>query len=183
MNTSNGKMAIESRQRLTKALFTVMQQYQFKEITVTQITQEAELSRRTFYRLYNDKEEILEQAICELFEAFLERLKMQDIHHYWEVVQLYFDFWEEKRDFLCLLKRQGILSSMMEISYRYAFNIFEYVRTKEVMEAFDPYLPYLISYALGGMHQMLIKWVEEDMVVPSSHLIEKLKAGYQSSNI
>lgn len=183
MNTTNGKMAIESRQKLTDALFIVMQQYHFKEITVTQITQEAKLSRKTFYRLYNNKEEILDDFFHNLFKAFIDKVKAQDIHHYWEVVQLYFDFWEEKQAFLRLLKKQNILVALTDVSYKYSFEIFEYVRSKEIMDSFSPYLPYLISYALGGMHSMLIKWVEEDMVIPSSILVEKLKAGFQSSAI
>lgn len=183
MNTTNGKMVIESRKKLKDALLVIMRQYHFKEITVTQITQEAKLSRKTFYRLYSNKEEILEEYFQSLFEAFAERLKAQDIHHYWEVVQLYFDFWEEKREFLCLLNKQGIFINLMDVFYKRSFEIFEYVRSKEVMDSFSPYLPYLIAYALGGMHSMLLKWVEEDMNIPSSVLIEKLKAGFQSANI
>ncbi|MBE6023863.1 MAG: TetR/AcrR family transcriptional regulator [Cellulosilyticum sp.] len=183
MNTTNGKMAIQSRQKLADALFIIMQQYNFKEITITQIAQEAKLSRKTFYRLYNNKEEILDDFFQNLFESFIKRVKDEDIHHYWDAVQVYFDFWEEKREFLRLLKKQNILTILMNISYNRSFEVFEYVRSKEIMVSFSPYLPYLISYALGGMHSMLIKWIEEDMAVPSSVLIEKLKAGFQSVDI
>ena len=51
MNTTNGKIA--------DALLCVMEQYSFKEITVTQISQESKLSRKTFYRLFADKEAVL----------------------------------------------------------------------------------------------------------------------------
>jgi AcrR family transcriptional regulator len=52
MNKTNGKIAEQSKQKMAVALLTVMKQYDYHEITVTQITQEAELSRKTFYRLF-----------------------------------------------------------------------------------------------------------------------------------
>ena len=55
MNQTNGKIAEQSKQKIVKALLHVMEQYDFKEITVTQIAQEAQLSRKTFYRLFSVK--------------------------------------------------------------------------------------------------------------------------------
>lgn len=59
MNTTNGKIAEQSKEKLVKALLIVMEQYDFKEITITQLSQEAGLSRKTFYRLFKDKEELI----------------------------------------------------------------------------------------------------------------------------
>ncbi|MDD5935797.1 MAG: TetR/AcrR family transcriptional regulator [Clostridiales bacterium] len=59
MNRTNGKIAEQSKQKFVEALVTVMKQYDYKCITVTQIAQEADLSRKTFYRLFTDKDEIL----------------------------------------------------------------------------------------------------------------------------
>lgn len=49
MNTTNGKIAEQSKEKLIKALLVIMEQYDFKEITITQLSQEAGLSRKTFY--------------------------------------------------------------------------------------------------------------------------------------
>ena len=48
MNRSNGSIAQESRKKFAMALFELMKVYQYNEITVTQLAQEAELSRKTF---------------------------------------------------------------------------------------------------------------------------------------
>lgn len=183
MNTTNGKIAIQSKLKLTKALFDVMQQYHFKEITVTQITQEAGLSRKTFYRLYSSKEDILNNFFQGIFQECLAEIKSQQIHHYWDVVQLYFNFWEEKRSLLSLLKKNDLLIILYEYSYKHSFEIVEFVRSKEVISACMPLLPYMLSYTIGGMHSMLIKWIEDDMVIHSSMLIKYLKSGFQSPNI
>ena len=55
MNYTNGKIAEQSRNKIARGLLQVMEQYDFKDITVTQIAQEAGLSRKTFYRLFSGK--------------------------------------------------------------------------------------------------------------------------------
>ena len=72
---------------------------------------------------------------------------------------------------------------LLAFNYQNSFQIFEYVRTKEVMEQFSETLPYLLAYTVGGMHTMLIKWMEEGMKVPSCELIKKLKVGFASPDI
>ena len=68
MNTTNGKIAAESRRKMVRALLALMRQYDYREITVTQIAQEARLSRKTFYRLFSDKDDILNLLFDGLFQ-------------------------------------------------------------------------------------------------------------------
>ncbi|WP_167957471.1 TetR/AcrR family transcriptional regulator [Anaerosporobacter faecicola] len=183
MNTTNGRIAEQSREKIICALLCVMERYSYKEITITQIAQEADLSRKTFYRLFQDKESVLQLLFDKLFAECMSQIRSQDIHHYWDVVQLYFDFWESQKDLLCLLKRHGLLSILFECSYVHAPEVFACVRSTEIVNAFSRQLPYLLAYAVGGMHSMLIKWIENDMDIPAAELIEKLKAGFMSPEI
>jgi hypothetical protein len=48
MNKTNGKIAEQSKQKMAAALLTVMKQYDYHEITVTQITQEASFQEKLF---------------------------------------------------------------------------------------------------------------------------------------
>lgn len=59
MNRTNGKIAEQSKEKISKALLSIMEQYDFQEITITQISQEARLSRKTFYRLFSTKTDVL----------------------------------------------------------------------------------------------------------------------------
>lgn len=183
MNTTNGKIAERSKEKFVKALLVVMEQYDFKEITITQLSQEAGLSRKTFYRLFKDKEQLINFFFENLYKEYLIQIKSRQLHHYWDVVQCYFDFCEERRELLSLLKRNNLLVPLFEGSYKYSFKVFEYVRSKETVEMYSPFLPYLLAYSVGGMYSMLLKWVESDMNIPSSLLIETLKTGLMSADI
>lgn len=183
MNHTNWKIALRSRQELVQALLAVMEQYSYRDITVTQIAQEARLSRKTFYRLFSGKDEVLSYFFEGLFQECFALIKAQGIRHYWDAVQVFFDFWEERRDLLCLLQKNGLLPRVLEQSYRYAIQVFEFVRSKELAASFALPLPYMLAYSVGGMHSMLLKWVEDGMDIPSQELISILKTGFMSPDI
>lgn len=183
MNTSNGKIAVQSKQKMVQALLTLMNQYDYREITVTQIAQEAQLSRKTFYRLFSEKDEILALFFEGLFQECFTQIKVLEIQRYWDVVQLFFDFWEERKGLLSLLQKNNLLQRVFEQSYQYSIQVFEFVRSKETADSRSLPLPYMLAYSVGGMHSMLLKWVEKGMSIPSAELISKLKSGFMSADI
>lgn len=180
MNTTNGKIAARSRQQMAQALLKLMEQYPYREITVTQITQEAGLSRKTFYRLFSDKDEVLDLTFQGLYQVYSDRVRAARPEHYWDVVRLFFDFWEERKDLLSLLQKNGLLPRVLDRSYHYAMEVFALVRSPETVEALSPALPYLLSYSVGGLHGMLLKWAQEGMTVPAGELVGALEAAFQS---
>ena len=183
MSITSDRASRDSRERLTRALFAVMEQYLYTDITVTQIAQEARLSRKTFYRFYRTKDEVLNEYIQSVMLDFSVQLRELDIHHYWEVVQLYFDFWEQRADIILLFNRHGLLPVLMEAARGYADRVFAAVRSDEVARRFSPLLPYMLAYAVGGMHNMLVAWITGGKTIPSSALIQSLKQGLQSPDI
>lgn len=180
MNTTNGKIAEQSKMRIANALLTIMQQYNFKEITITQLAGEAKLSRKTFYRLFADKEDVLSYLFENLYIECFEQIKSQRTQCYWDIVQCYFDFWEERRSLLLLFKQSTLLPQLFDGAYKYSFSIFEYIHSRNVTEQLYMHLPYMLAYSVGGMHSMLLEWVENDMTVPSYVLVEQLKNGFNS---
>ncbi len=183
MNTTNGKIAEQSRQKIAQALLAVMQQYHYREITITQLAQEAGLSRKTFYRLFDGKEDVLSLVFENLYRECFARFSTLGIQRYWDVVQCYFDFWEERKEMLHLFRKNDLLPVLFDGAYRYSFSIFELVRSTEVAGRYAGQLPYLLAYSVGGMHSMLLRWVEDNMSIPSSELIGQLKKGFSSPDI
>lgn len=183
MQTANGKRIEPSKQRLAQALLKVMAQYCYQEITVTQIAQEAHLSRKTFYRLFTSKDEVLSLIFDDLFQACFARVKARNPARYWDVMQVFFDFWEERKDLLLLLQKSDLLPRVFEQSYQRSIEVFTFVRSEETAASLALPLPYLLAYSVGGMHSMMLKWVENGMEIPSSELIATLKAGFLSPDL
>ena len=183
MNRTNGRIAEESKKRFAGALLELMQVYPYPDITVTQLSQEAALSRKTFYRLFGDKDDVLKLLFDGLYAQCFTQIKGQNIKRYWDLVQLYFDFWESQKEILTLLSKNGLLPRLFDYVHRHAQPIFATVRTAQTAREFAPTLPYLLAYSIGGMHSMLMKWAESGMTIPSTALIQQLKVGFQSPEL
>ena len=180
MNNTNGLIAEQSKKTIAEAMLKVMKIYDYKEITVTQITQEAQVSRKTFYRHFRDKDEVLKHLFDSLYQECISSITNRGIHHYWDVVQCFFDFWEKHAGTLKLMKRSNLLLQLFEESYGKSFEVFRFVRSEELTEKHKAQLPYLLAYSLGGMNSMLIKWIDNGMSIPSSTLISCLREGFRS---
>lgn len=180
MNRTNGKIAEQSKEKIVNALLIIMKQYDYKEITITQIAQEAELSRKTFYRLFTDKEAVLSHLMEHLYLECISYLNSFQPQNYWDIVQCYFDFWESRKELLLLFKKNNLLSVLFEGAYHYSFQVFEQIRSQHIKDTYTFPLPYMLAYSVGGMHSMILRWVENDMPIPSSVLIQELKNAFKA---
>src|SRR5690606_4887598 len=59
----------KTKAALKKAYIILMEQFTDQEITVSMIAQYAELNRSTFYTYYSNKEELLEEILCDVLEG------------------------------------------------------------------------------------------------------------------
>lgn len=168
MNKLNYRIALQSKKMLTNGLIKLMETNDYSMITVTQICQEAKLSRRTFYRLYQTKEAILHEHMDFLAEEFMSMVTKAAPRHYTEVAKIYFEFWKQHEIFLNLLKK----NKMLEIIYRTAGEIapviFQTVKPDVQLDV--EVLSFSLSYSLGGLNGMLIRWVEEGMKMSSEQV-------------
>lgn len=60
------KQREQSARMIETALFELMEEKAFNEITVSEIVKRADVARRTFYRLYNRKEDVLHRYFGKL---------------------------------------------------------------------------------------------------------------------
>ena len=74
----NGKqrMALQSKQWLVDALVTLMQRGEaVTDISITEIVQTADLSRKTFYRAFKTKNDLIDYLCRQLTDDYFESLK------------------------------------------------------------------------------------------------------------
>ena len=96
--------AIRSQEMICKAVCKLMAELSFEEITVTRICQEALVGRKTFYRNFERKEDVVELMIDHIraeYEKNLEKiLPEQAAYHH-------FVFLSKHMEFLVLLQKAG----------------------------------------------------------------------------
>lgn len=91
---------------IADALLSLMKRKPFQQITVTEICEEAAIGRKTFYRNFELKEDVLDFYMDHLCLAFEKEIlgKTTD-----EQLYLYFSFSKQNIDFFSALNQNGLL--------------------------------------------------------------------------
>lgn len=131
-NKINNRRVEESINFIIEAFLILMQRECYEHITITQICQEANVGRNTFYRHFNTKEDLLKliikkkvRSIVEAFESGqyidLKNAQMRDIEF---TYRRYYEFWYSEKQFLLTIYKQNLFYLF---SYEYAANLHNYV--------------------------------------------------------
>lgn len=172
-NQMNGhqRQREQSRRMIEEALFELMGEKAFAQITVSEIVNRADVARRTFYRLYQGKEEILRNYIHRLCRDYLggcAPLKRYDIA---QIAREYFSFWYRYKDFLLLMHGSG-MDEMLYYEISRASGAVVKGRIDEEVLKEDRGLSYFADYSAGGFLLLLGRWIAEGMAQPPEQYAE-----------
>ena len=82
------KTAMQSQHMIADALFCLLKRKPFAQITVTEICDEAAIGRKTFYRNFELREDVIEfqlDNMCVEYKIELEKLSIEEyLHHHFE---------------------------------------------------------------------------------------------------
>jgi len=157
---------INSQNMLTKesiftALMILMEQKNFKEISITELTKKAGVSRMAFYRNYNQMEDIITSYLNELFEEYSKQiLGLEKIDNY-ESLRLYFSYFRQHEKLIANLINSNLSNLILERCVEYFHWLSceivckkSYSSTKE---------RYTIEFIAGGLFKVLIEWAKSGM--------------------
>ena len=175
-NTSQNPQVQYSLPQLTRGLFYHLQHKPLNEITVTQICQQAGLTRRTFYRNCENKEDLILYACDKLIETLLADVDYSSTNAPAMYLR-FFCFWYNHRVFL-----QSIYQSGLYHLFRDRFESVCNQRTRFPLQ--DEALQtqpepersrhFNNAFLLGGLTSMLCEWTREEFLSSSQSLVDSV---------
>ncbi|CAM2747778.1 hypothetical protein FRFR103141_00980 [Fructilactobacillus fructivorans] len=69
------RMSEQTKTWIFNSFFDLLIKSSYKKITIKEISQHAQISRRTFYRIFNSKDNLLQSYFEELLNNYLKMLK------------------------------------------------------------------------------------------------------------
>lgn len=163
MNQTNYKIALQSKVWITNALFELMQSHDYSTITISQICRKSDLSRKTFYRHFTSKDDILAKKFLLLLEEFLSMLPCSEPISFLDMSSAYFEFWHKNKELLKLLKESQLLPSIFIQLQAELPNICKRLERTDTEICHSDALFYANAFALGGLNNMLLNWIQSDM--------------------
>lgn len=171
MYSTTNPSAVRSRNEITKALLKLMGKYPYNEITVTMIVMETDLVRKTFYRNFDSKDDVLDSIINKAIIEYANALVESDD----DPLTIIFSFCEKNKKLLKLLHKNNMLYLLL-LKLNDTLPKVSEDKDKErnpfvkLMDGLEP--DYLIAFNIGAIWNVIFKWVERGMTDSP----EKIKA-------
>ena len=157
----NERQKEQSARMIEEGLDALMEEKPFDRITVSEIVRKADVARRTFYRLYRGKEDVLRRRFERLCGEYRARYPVLSGYDLEQIAGEYFGFWHQNKAFLLLLYRSGMEGLIyFEIS-RASVNVIRSRMGAGQPEGSDSV--YFAEYSTGGFLQLLMGWIREGM--------------------
>lgn len=156
MEKSTNPSAIRSRKMIVQALLRLMKRKKYAAITITDIANEAQIGRKTFYRHFYTLDDVLNEYVDELFAEYRAMLKEAQICNIYEHIPRYFQFWSRHMEFLQLLEKNDLSSFILKKYDALLPEVFLLLPC--VLEEKSAMSEYFLSYTAGGFWSMLFKW-------------------------
>ena len=173
MNPSQNPSSIRSRKEITEALFKLMKDHPYQEISVKQIILETDLARRTFYRNYESKDGVLDSIITDKITEYAKELA-SDPESPLDVI---FRFCEKNKDFLMLLHKNDLLYLLL-LKLNIMIPEFNQVTDRSnsifarIVGNLDP--DYLVAFNVGAIWNVIFKWVDRGMTDSADDIKETI---------
>ena len=158
-------IALQSKEWIVESFFDLLSIKPINIITISEIAENAGLDRRTVYRHFAAKVDIIEYYFKEVSNKYEEKLKEKikaesnSLPREFSVVRAFFEMCEENKEVLIILYEQNLLHLLLGI-FNNLFPALHYRFSTEEELKFENQ-DYFLAYNIGGLWNLLVKWIEK----------------------
>jgi len=173
---SQNKSAVRTRKWITDSLISLMESKDFKDISISEIVENADVSRQSFYRHYETKEEIIDdffyENIINKFNSSFDKNKINSIH---SLLEFYFNFWHENSCVLDVIVKTNYTLSILDeydkLMRTHLANSLELI-TGKLNTSNKKNIEIIKSFIIGGLYNTKIQWTKTGCKESPAHLAE-----------
>lgn len=167
-----------SKELILDALLHLIKKTGYEKVTIKEIAEKAAVSRATFYRIYQNKDDILLHYLDEMFEEYFSTvfllLQREKDHHV--AGRILLQGWKDREEFFLAIQKANLSLKLLERFIDYSFFMLD--QTKQNSSDDDNrFHRYIAHYSAGGIFMMLYCWLQ-DHSNPSIQDLEKVLGNY-----
>lgn len=179
----------QTKDAIAEALVALIETNNYNEITIQEIASGCNISRRTVYRHFKTKDEILRYSFRSCLQKLADYISLSDTQDLHKLCLTYFKFWEENMDRLLMMNDAGVLFSfgsefdaiVIVIADRMMSRSSEAPLSPEELSLFR----YRFAYETAGFWQVTELWSQEnprrsaeEMAMVMVRIVENNKQAY-----
>lgn len=157
------------------ALLELMKTEEFRKITITHLTQEAQVARKTFYLNYSNKEDVLRHKIKSMAKSFEHNFVDHDSIIEERLALEFFNYFEIHAEFILLLEKNGLFQILIDEFEQFIQTLALTNRIQGTLESHtinNTILKYAIHYNAAGLYMLLKKWISYGMKESKEQMVD-----------
>jgi len=154
MYTGDNKTALTSQRLITDALLTLLKSRSFSDISISELCKEAQISRQTFYTLFQSKENVIIYELENKYPFSMEFLTDKEKFSLQAFCCCFSSYIKIHSDFLKLIINNGLSEILFDFFYR-SLLLCKHVIPKEYEENRD----YIAGFIAGGLTSIAKNYV------------------------
>lgn len=173
LHKHSNKTAIQSQHMIADALFSLMKRKPLQKIAITEICEEAALGRKTFYRNFDQKEDVIAFRLEMLYQQYEQEIQgmtnEEQLYHHFEFIK------QNAVEFIALYQ-----NGLHELAYQRFSSLLP--RTMPVWSSDPVEQEYRSNYIIYGIEAVQRVWVKREFVESVDELItivQRMQEGQQ----
>lgn len=169
---------VKTKKILYTTLVSLMQEYTFEEIKVSDICTRALINRSTFYAHYTDKYDLLSSCINDIKDSLTKELeKNKNIsnskEYYIEMIRLFLDYVDENKEIFVAIMNNNQNSIMVDMAYDVINKDIVKKLSKDEESTFIP-SDIITKFYLGAVLNVGLEWLKNNQNATKEELISYL---------
>jgi AcrR family transcriptional regulator len=157
-NDTQNKITKES---IFTALMILMEKKNLKNISITEVTQKAGVSRMAFYRNYNILEDIISVYLDEIFEEYSNHISNYKEVDSYEFTYSFFSLFRKHQKLITNLINSDLNNLILEHSVKFLHSLCSSIVHKNPCSI--EFQKYNIAFIAGGFYNVLMEWSKNGM--------------------
>lgn len=178
-------MEYQTRQWLEEALFDLLAtRKSLQNISIAELSEHAQIARRTFYRYYHSKEEVLTNYIDRLIQGYIIELQTEKLVDFEGLVNLFFQYWSQYTEPLKILQDASLQVLVLQRWYDKLPAVYTSIKAPwHITNSTQRQINYDSRFIIGGLYNVFDEWLKTDsrtmpideLVTTTLNTIERVK--------
>ena len=156
---SKNKQVVYSLDTLSDSLYRLLLNKPFSEITVTEICNNCDITRKTFYRNCDDIYDLIDYRMDQEIINSLESISWYHSPTP-DIVLTFFRYWEQRKPMLTMLYRKGLFTHFKGRVLKICTQYDDYRKITSVIgQSSLEEKEYYDAFVIGGIIQLMESWI------------------------
>lgn len=166
MNRTDNPTAKQSQKWILQAFLDLLHENDYAKVSVSEICRKATLDRRTFYRNFNSKQDVLEYYVELLKNEYMEEYHKIEQPDKYSATLMFFNFWEKHLPFIKNMQVCGLSNFVFDQFTKFTGLQQELTSKLKKYKKDD----YILAFRIGGFWNVMLTWAADPTNVTPEEL-------------